>query len=616
VKDKQSEGPQELGGVGLSRTTKFSGPDPKRFSAATGMRQVLRDAWAMTFPFWFSEERWAARGLLFAVIVLNLAIVYINVLLNQWNNTFYDALQDKNYAVFLRQLNRFSWLAGLFIVFAVYQFYLNQMLQIRWRRWLTDHYLRGWLSEGAYYRMQLVAGDADNPDQRVADDVPQFIASTLNLGIGGMRAVVTLISFVAILWGLSGTLTIPGSAIRLPGYLVWTALLYALVGTWLTDRIGRPLVRLNFDQQRYEADFRFNLVRFRENAEGVALYHGESDEFRSFRERFGSIVRNWWGIMRQQKRLTWLTAGYGQAAVIFPLIVVSPRYFRGQILLGGLMQTAAAFGQVQDSLSFIVSSYTDIAEWRAVVERLAGFQSALKSAHNQAGTGIGIHHSESNDEGRLIVDEVKLDLPGGKPLMSDVSLSLKRGESALLSGPSGAGKSTLLRAIAGIWPFGHGEIRMPSNARVLFLPQKPYLPIGTLREVVSYPMPPAGVDDTNLRDALDDVGLPELADKLDETCHWALQLSPGEQQRIAFARALVQKPDWLFLDEATSAVDEATEARLYRLVRDRLPRVTVFSVGHRATLRAFHERQLFVQPDGDGPASIMELAAAGREQQV
>jgi len=424
-----------------------------------------------------------------------------------------------------------------------------------------------------------------------------------------MRAVVTLISFVAILWGLSGTLTIPGSFIRLPGYLVWTALLYALAGTWLTDRIGRPLVRLNFDQQRYEADFRFNLVRFRENAESVALYHGETDELRTFRQRFASIVRNWWGIMRQQKRLTWLTAGYGQAAVIFPLIVVAPRYFRGQILLGGLMQTAAAFGQVQDSLSFIVSSYTDIAAWRAVVERLAGFQSALKLAHTQASTQVGIHHTDGNGGG-LIVDGVELDRPDGQPLIANVSLSLGRGESALLSGPSGVGKSTLLRAIAGIWPFGHGDIRMPSNARVLFLPQKPYLPIGMLREVVSYPMPAGGVDDTNLREALLAVGLPELAGRLDETCHWASQLSPGEQQRIAFARALVQKPDWLFLDEATSAVDEPTEARLYHLLRDRLPRTTFFSVGHRATLRPFHHRQLFAQPDGDGPASIVETTAS------
>src|ERR1700758_4057223 len=458
----------------------------------------------MTCPFWLSEDRWAARALLLAVIALTLGIVYINVLLNKCNNTFYHALQDRDYTVFLHQLIRFSWLAGLFIVFAVYQFYLNQMLQIRWRSWLTEHYLRRWLTEAAYYRMQFVAGNADNPDQRVAEDVPEFIATTLNLGIGGMRAVVTLISFVAILWGLSGTLTIPGSSIRLHGYLVWAALLYALAGNWLTDRIGRPLVRLNFDQQRYEADFRFNLVRFRENAEGVALYHGEADELRTFRERFASIVSNWWGIMRQQKRLTWLTAGYGQAAVIFPLIVVAPRYFRGQILLGGLMQTASAFGQVQDSLSFIVTAYTDIAEWRAVVERLAGFQSALELAHIQAATNVGIHHADANGGG-LIVDRVELDLPEGQPLITNVSLELGRGETALLSGPSGVGKSTLLRAIAGIWPFGRGEIRMPSNTRFLFPPQKPYLQIGTLREAVSYPIPAGGVDDASLHEALDAV---------------------------------------------------------------------------------------------------------------
>ena len=599
----------------MSRTTPISVPSQQRPFAIAGLRQVLRDAWAMTYPYWLSEERWAARGLLLAVIALNLGTVYINVLLNKWNNTFYDALQDKNYAVFLHQLIRFSWLACLFIIFTVYQFYLNQMLQIRWRRWLTERYLHGWLTDAAYYRMQFTAGEADNPDQRIADDVPQFIASTLTLGIGGMSAVVTLISFVTILWGLSGTLTIPSSSMKLPGYLVWAALLYALVGTWLTDWIGRPLVRLNFDQQRYEADFRFNLVRFRENAEGVALYHGEADELRTFRKRFSHIIGNWWSIMRQQKRLTWLTAGYGQAAIIFPIVVVAPRYFRGQILLGGLMQTASAFSQVQDSLSFIVSSYTDIAAWRAVVERLAGFKSALKVAHIQAATKGGIHLVDGNGGG-LIVDRVELDLPNGQPLIADVNFSLARGESALVSGPSGVGKSTLLRAIAGIWPFGRGEIRMPSNPRVLFLPQKPYLPIGTLREAVSYPMQASGVDDASLREALDAVGLKDLAGKLDEMSHWTLQLSPGEQQRIAFARALVQKPDWLFLDEATSAVDEPTEARLYRLLRDRLPWTTLFSVGHRATLRSFHDRQLFVQPDGNGPASIVELSASAASKSV
>jgi vitamin B12/bleomycin/antimicrobial peptide transport system ATP-binding/permease protein len=578
----------------------------KKDLAVTGLRDVLRDAWAITYPYWQSEDRWAAWGLLITVLLLNLGTVYINVLLNKWNNTFYDALQDKDWLVFVHQLIRFSWLAGIFIVLAVYQSYLNQMLQIRWRRWLTNRFFHTWLSDGRYYLMQFFAGDTDNPDQRLAEDIPLFISSTLNLAIGGMRAVVTLVSFVAILWGLSGILVIPvhRSSIALHGYLVWSALLYAVVGTWFTNWIGHPLVRLNFDQQRYEADFRFNLIRFRENTEGVALYHGEADELRAFSQRFSSIVRNWWSIMRQQKRLTWLTAGYGQAAVIFPIIVVAPRFFRGQILLGGLMQTAAAFGEVQDSLSFIVSSYTDIASWRSVVERLAGFDVALESARRRTADGEGIHLSEQPVAG-LTIDDVELDLPSGEALISDVNLQLKHGDRLLISGPSGVGKSTLLRAIAGIWPFGHGEIRIPADARILFLPQKPYLPIGTLREVVSYPMP-NGVDDAALRDALQAVELPELTDKLDETAHWALQLSPGEQQRIAFARALVQKPEWLFLDEATSAVDEPTEAHLYRLLRERLPGTALLSVGHRSTLRPFHARQIVVHPDGSGPASITE----------
>src|SRR5712664_3779744 len=313
----------------------------------TRLRQLLRDAWGLAGPYWRSEDRWAARGLLVVVVALTLGIVYINVLINRWNNTFYNALQDKNYSVFVHQLIRFSWLAGLYIVVAVYQLYLNQMLQIRWRRWLTERYLQAWLADGAYFRMQLAAGDTDNPDQRIAEDLQLFVSGTLALAIGGLRAVMTLVSFVAILWGLSGSVTIPlgHASFALPGYMVWAALVYAIIGTWVTSRIGRPLVRLNFDQQRYEADFRFGLVRFRENAEGVALYHGEADELRAFHERFASVVRNWLDIMRQQKRLTWFTAGYRQAAAVFPFLVVAPRYFRGQILLGGLMQTAAAFGQ-------------------------------------------------------------------------------------------------------------------------------------------------------------------------------------------------------------------------------------------------------------------------------
>ena len=455
-----------------------------------------------------------------------------------------------------------------------------------------------------------MAGETDNPDQRIAEDVHLLISHTLALLTGGLRAAVTLVAFVAILWALSGTLTVPlgWSSLTLPGYLVWAAIVYAIAGTWVTHWIGRPLVRLNFDKQRCEADFRFGLVRFRENTEGVALYRGEADEFRGFRERFEAVVMNWWNIMRRQKRLTYFTAGYGQAAWIFPSVVAAPRYFRGELGLGGLMQTIGAFNQLQDSLSFFVQSYKQIAEWCSVVERLSGFERGLERVRIQAATGGGVQRNDG-DATHLTVEDVDLYLPDGQPLIANVNLSLLRGDTILLAGGSGLGKSTLLRAIAGIWPFGRGDIRGSRDARVLFLPQKPYLPIGTLREVVSYPMPAGGVDDPALREALEAVGLPGLAGRLNEAGHWALQLSPGEQQRIAFARALIQKPEWLYLDEATSAVDEATEVRLYRLVRERLAGTTVFSVGHRATLRAFHSRQLLVRSNGSGPSSIVEVTA-------
>jgi putative ATP-binding cassette transporter len=579
--------------------------------AAGRLRRTLPDAWRIVRPYWISEDRWPGIGLLLAVVSLTLGMVYLSVLLNRWNNDFFSALQEKNSQAFRRQLVQVGWLVGAFIVLAVYQLYLSQMLEIRWRRWLTDRYLRAWLTDRAYYRMQLLARETDNPDQRIAEDVQLLISHTLALFMGGLRAFVTLVTFLAILWTLSGSLTfsLGGHAIVLPGYMVWVSVLYALGGTLLTDWIGRPLVQLNFDKQRYEADFRFSLVRFRENTEGVALYRGEPDEMHGFRALFESVVRNWWGIMRRQKRLTTFTSGYSQGAWIVPSVVAAPRYFNGELGLGGLMQTVGAFNQVQDALSFFVVSYKEIAAWCSVVERLAGFERTLDRVRRDIATGAGIRHAEG-DAARLTVSGVDLHLPDGKPLIANVNLSLRRGDHLLLGGASGSGKSTLFRAIAGIWPFGRGEIHQSPTAHVLFLPQRPYLPIGTLRRVVSYPTPPEGVDDAALREALEAVGLDKLADRLDEAGHWALQLSPGEQQRIAFARALVQKPEWLFLDEATSAVDEATEARLYRLVRDRLAGTTVFSVGHRATLRPFHDRQLEVQPGASGPGSIVEVSAA------
>ena len=543
-------------------------------------------------PYWSSEERWAARGLLAIIVAMNLGLVYVNVLFSNWNNRFYDALQQLDFKRFSHELGYFCVLAAAFIVIAVYQTYLTQMLQIRWRRWLTDRYLGEWLGGHAYYHLQLGAYRSDNPDQRIADDLQLFVEATLTLTLGLLSSVVTLASFATILWRLSGTIDIPLGArhLAIPGYMVWAGLVYALCGTWLTHRIGRPLIGLNFQQQQFEANFRFSLVRLRENTEGVALYGGERQETHNLQERFGHIVRNWWAIMKRQKRLTWFTAGYNQAAIVFPILAAAPRYFSGAIQLGGLMQTAQAFGQVQGALSWFVTAYGQLAQWKATTDRLTGFRAAMSAAKQRAAAS-GIDRTTTGQHA-LALHDLRLELPNGVPLQAGISAEVHPGEAWLVTGPTGVGKSTLLRAIAGIWPFGRGSIEIPGEGRTLFLPQRPYLPIGTLRSVLSYPEPETAFDDDALREVLTACGLPRLAGRLDESRHWALELSPGEQQRIAFARALLQRPQWLFLDEATAALDEAGEAHLYGLVRQRLPHAALVSVGHRSGLAAYHAKRL------------------------
>jgi putative ATP-binding cassette transporter len=452
--------------------------------------------------------------------------------------------------------------------------------------------LADWLSDRAYYRIALTDRETDNPDQRIAEDIRLFVDNTLVLGLGLLNSVVTLFSFIFVLWSLSGPLEVFG--ISIPGYMVWVAILYSVLGTWLAHLIGRPLIRLNFLQQRVEADFRYALMRVREHVEGVALYRGEADEQRGLVQRFRALMENWWAIMVATKRLTFFTAGFTQLASIFPIVVAAPGYFAGRIPLGGLIQTSSAFGQVQGALSWFVDNYRDVTEWRATVERLTGFTRAIALARAAEG---GVQPAAPDGAG-ISLRGTTIALPDGRTLIRDASLRLDPGESVLLTGASGSGKSTLFRALAGIWPFGKGELRIPDGARTLFLPQRPYLPTGTLRRAVAYPLDAASVPDAEIRAALEAVGLPHLAARLDEEDAWDRTLSGGEQQRVAAARALLVKPDFLFLDEATASLDPEGEAALYALLKERLPATAIFSIAHRESVARFHDRGLRLEGAG------------------
>ncbi|HEX5320592.1 MAG TPA: ABC transporter ATP-binding protein/permease [Stellaceae bacterium] len=549
----------------------------------------LGDAARLAWPYWNSDEKWSARGLLAAVIVLNLVAVWLNVRLNLWNRDFYDALQEYDWARVWWQFGVFCMIATAWVAVAVYNLYLRQILHIRWRRWMTERFLRNWLDARAYYRIQLDQSTTDNPDQRISDDLDRYTSLSLTLSLGLLDSVVTLCSFLFILWRISGVLAVPlpgGGSFDLPGYLVFVAIVYASLGSWLTHWIGSPLAALVFDQQRYEADFRFSMVRLRENAESVAFYRGEEREYGVFDRRFGRVVSNWWDIIRRRKKLTWFTASYNQVAVIVPVVAAMPQFFAKKIQLGGVMQIISAFGQVQDSLSYIVSSYTEIAEYRAVVARLSSFGGRIANiaAEQQGAQPIDIEQAGEGVE----VRGLRLDLPDGQNLREDIALAADPRHPVLITGPTGAGKSTLLRAIAGLWPFGEGKVRV-GDGSMMFLPQRPYLPLGPLADALVYPGQATPQRREELEAALLAVGLSYLAAHLDETSNWSQRLSIGEQQRIGFARVLLARPEIVFLDEATSALDEAGEAALYRMLREAEWRPTIVSVGHHATLRRYHD---------------------------
>ena len=559
--------------------------------------RFLKAFWALTRPYWVSDQRRTGLTLLATVVGLALMGVWLEVQFNTWNREFYNTFESKDQAEFFRQLGTFTLLAIIYIVNGVYRQYFQQMLMIEWRSWMTERFLADWMKDRAYYRLQLLDKGTDNPDQRIADDLNIFVDLTLSLALGLLSAVVTLVTFVGILWTISGAATFFG--IEIPGYMVWVALVYAIAGTWLTHLIGRPLIRIGFDQQRYEANFRFSLVRLRENTEGVALYRGEAGELASFRARFGDVISIWWTKMLKQKQLGWFQSFYGQMAIIFPFVVASPRFFSGAMPLGGIFQIASAFGQVQGALSWFISVYSSFANWKATVDRLTSFSEALERAREEAGRLDG--DRAEGEPNVLELERLELALPQGQPLLATTTLTFKQGESVLVTGPSGAGKSTLFRAVAGIWPYWKGRISLPKGARLLFLPQRPYLPIGDLKHAVCYPGESSRFSQEEVLESLKAVGLQNLAADLGRSENWAQVLSGGEQQRLAFARALLNRPDWLFMDEPTASLPDDAQDALYRVLKERLPATTVVSIGHRAGLAAYHEKRFAWQGNALAP---------------
>lgn len=555
-------------------------------------RQFFKDVWYLTKSYWQSEEKKKAFWLLTCIIALTLGIVFMLVQLNTWNNSFYSALQNYDAEKIFSELIHFSWLAAIYIILAVYSYYLQQTLILHWRRWLTTRFIDIWLQNKTYYNLQMFGKDTDNPDQRISEDVRQFVEMTLGFAIGILKSLCTFISFVFILYQLSGPLSFSfmGKTWTIHGYMLWASLLYSVLGTYITHVVGRKLVKLNFIQQRYEADFRFSMIRLRESAESVAFYRGEAQEGRVFKNRFKLLLDNFWQLVNKQKQLVFLNSGYSQIAIIFPFVVAMNRYLSKEVSLGGLMQVASAFGRVQDSLSYFVDMYSSIAQWQAVVMRLTYFGRHMHEVSQQAEQ---FHVERFATSEAVSVEQMQVNLPDDTALLQDISFTLQPGRNVLIKGVSGSGKSTLLRALAGIWPFVTGKINLPKTEELMFIPQKPYIPLGSLREALLYPGKKP-LSDEELLYLLDLCQIGYLRDKLDLVADWSHVLSVGEQQRLAFVRAHIQEPKWLFLDEATSALDEDTEAAMYALLAERLTQTTLVSIGHRSTLNKYHELMLVI----------------------
>lgn len=555
------------------------------------------------FRRWFSRENIMARTLLVALVVLNQIQVGIGLRISFVNRDLFDALNKKDASAFwyLLGIVFVTW-AIISVISNLIEYYIESVLKIRWRRWLTERYYARWLDNGTHYRMGLGGVDTDNPDQRIAEDVRGYLNSTYAYSITLLSQISNLVSFSILLWTIPAKFAIPGTDIIIPGLPFWVALVYSLTGTWLTHKIGKPLVKLDFAQERYEADFRYSLSRLREYTEQTALLRGETVEKRRLGDTFAAVISNYFLLVARNMKLSAFTSTWFQASVVFPYAIVAPYYFSGALSLGQLTQTAGAFSRVEGALSFFIARYASLANFKAIIDRLTTFGEALRKARalGTAPPRIDIAETSGN---ALALKNLSLNLPNGRTIVRVNDLHVPAGGAVLFTGPSGSGKSTLFRAVAGIWPYGEGKIETPQGKSVLLLPQRPYLPTGTLRVAVSYPAVEGSFTDAEIKAALSAVRLDHLAGHLDEDDIWAQRLSGGEQQRLAIARALLAKPDWLFLDEATASLDEPLEKALYKVMRDQLPGTTIISIGHRSTLIDMHERRIVMEPQADGTFS-------------